>query len=833
VISRRIKLHVPEKRHIYGTKGDTEVLDDSYKVRNRDNQDFFRPGRVFSTLWTDHYSGAANANDSENDQFMSRVTYVIYKQKVHSKIRRFVVVRLRDRCCQCLPVTSYDGRGLRKIGINLDEHGLIYGGDKHSSRIEGITKAALKVKLSKGAEKLKNPSLINYGRVYSVETNVKVKDVGDLDSDSKKLLRRYFNEVNFALDDDIDGTAPPHDPQQRAMEFAGISPFRVDSSDPRYLPMDSFGLVAPLDTQPNRPTQIHPFYDDNDLDLSSFAEAQAATLSRRPRRWSASMRLGNTGNGRDFGQDAAPWLDYEVPNENQKENLREGAKETKDHHELHYVEATQESDNHGRQRERQGDSPATQQTLEQPSYRTGSSGPPFGRLLAGSSHNRKQIHTQERSQNNYSREDPEKFAHQQLRDQENDQYHGLEAPEELKTQEDIASEANNAALGHNAYDINTSTLVETSSQLAPDVNDFLGKYQQEASNQRGGIDQYSNHENPGLKGSIASYEHHKLEDENIIQDSALAFDAAESQIKDVPYPITKSLAGEDTYTDQQRISSPSSVTSFAFRLSSLGMSQSSMTSIIDQPRACDRLVDFLYGDKELNRLYNDALEKVTYDVFETHFRNSLLLFAAQLRLEATSREGKETARIIQTFSRNAAHTIRNMLQTKRGITEMADYRSEEPDLDWEGDARDEEELVPIDDADGETDPLQLLEQFVQASESLKLLKEAFHLLIQPDPIKYALFKAWPVTRSRCFAYEITCEIEWELPQFPQRNFSEGQIIDDVLTLTGDSLNAQSLSCKEYLSFMWPKIGPLVLSGLNKYFQHRSEGKCEMYHHDRN
>jgi hypothetical protein len=237
-----------EKRHIYGTKGDTEELDGSYKVRNFDYQKFFRPGRVFSTLWTNPYSGTTNTNDSENNQFMSSVTYVIYKQKVHSKIRRFVVVRQRDRCCLCLPVTTYDGRGYRKKGINLDEHGLIYSSDKKPSSVQGITKAPLKVKLSRGAEKLVNPSYINYGRVYTVETNVKVKDVGDLDTDSRRLLRRYFNEVNIAQDDDSDGTGPPQGPQQRAVELAGLGggvmPQGYSVAQPSGLTMTSVSMQA-------------------------------------------------------------------------------------------------------------------------------------------------------------------------------------------------------------------------------------------------------------------------------------------------------------------------------------------------------------------------------------------------------------------------------------------------------------------------------------------------------------------------------------------------------------------------------------------------------------
>ncbi|PVH81155.1 hypothetical protein DL98DRAFT_417097, partial [Cadophora sp. DSE1049] len=129
---------------------------------------------------------------SENDQFRSKVTYqVSYKQKVFSKIRRFVVVRQADRSCTCLPVTTYDGRGYKKKGINLDDHGLIYSSRDPPPHIKGIAKEPLRIILSKGAEKLGNPSYLNYGRVYTVETNVKVKDVGDLDTESRRLLRSY------------------------------------------------------------------------------------------------------------------------------------------------------------------------------------------------------------------------------------------------------------------------------------------------------------------------------------------------------------------------------------------------------------------------------------------------------------------------------------------------------------------------------------------------------------------------------------------------------------------------------------------------------------------
>jgi len=203
-----------DNRYIRRTPDETVQVDASFKVRNFDYQKFFRAGRVFSTLWTDPYTDfydPPSAIDAAN--------MINYKDiKVHSKIRRFVVVRQGNRCCQCLPVTTYAGKGPTKKGINLNEHGLIYSGDKRPASVEGISKLPLKVKLSKGAEQLVNSSLVNYARVYTVETNVKVKDVGDLDSDSRKLLRRYYNEVNITPDDDWDGLGLP----VGAVEFAGL-----------------------------------------------------------------------------------------------------------------------------------------------------------------------------------------------------------------------------------------------------------------------------------------------------------------------------------------------------------------------------------------------------------------------------------------------------------------------------------------------------------------------------------------------------------------------------------------------------------------------------------
>ncbi|CAG8951678.1 hypothetical protein HYFRA_00005478 [Hymenoscyphus fraxineus] len=180
-------------RLVTGTPGDAEKLDPRYQVRNHDYKKFFKPGRVFSTLWTVPASGMTNKNETF-------ISVVKYGEKVHTKIRRFVVVTFKqsNKRCTCLPVTSYEGRGYKKPDIDTEEHGPIFSTKKPPRTETGVTKKPLRVILSKNADPLKDPSLVNYGCIYTVETNVKVMDVGVLDSDSLECLQEYYAEVNFS-----------------------------------------------------------------------------------------------------------------------------------------------------------------------------------------------------------------------------------------------------------------------------------------------------------------------------------------------------------------------------------------------------------------------------------------------------------------------------------------------------------------------------------------------------------------------------------------------------------------------------------------------------------
>lgn len=188
--------HGTSHRYVAGTKGTSEKIDKSYQIRTKDYKKFFRVGRVFSTLWTEGVGGNADNIDS------TFISEVIYGEKVHSKVRRFVVVREGNRSVTCLPVTSYAQAGAKKPGIQLNDHGFIYSRQVPTT-VEGMIPLPLKVNISKGAAHLQDPSLVNYAKVYTVETNVKVKDVGDLDKDSRAILRHYFHQVFL----DVEGSS--------------------------------------------------------------------------------------------------------------------------------------------------------------------------------------------------------------------------------------------------------------------------------------------------------------------------------------------------------------------------------------------------------------------------------------------------------------------------------------------------------------------------------------------------------------------------------------------------------------------------------------------------
>ncbi|KAH8805553.1 hypothetical protein F5884DRAFT_450480 [Xylogone sp. PMI_703] len=223
------------------------LLDKTYQVRTKDYKHFFKFGRVFSILWVEPMGPTAPAGEDNKN-----VSVVAYGENAYAKIRRFVVVKQQDRSCSCLMVTSYENKGVNKAGIVLANHGFIYS-NTEPTYVPGLGARALKVNLSNGVKDLIDPSLINYSKVYNVEANLKVKDIGQIHPDFMGDLDHAFNKIFNGRDEEAVSTNQPG-----SEVLAHIGSGFLSSP-----PTDSGGFVYNPQPGPSSPTgtAIHdPYY---------------------------------------------------------------------------------------------------------------------------------------------------------------------------------------------------------------------------------------------------------------------------------------------------------------------------------------------------------------------------------------------------------------------------------------------------------------------------------------------------------------------------------------------------------------------------------------------
>ncbi|KAF2803220.1 uncharacterized protein BDZ99DRAFT_399963 [Mytilinidion resinicola] len=122
-----------------------------------------------------------------------------FNETAYSEIRRFIVISNKGQYSQCIPIQTYRGQGTRKHGIVVEDHSLIYTGDEDDEPPEllpgeRITKQPLRVEPT-GSETLESASRVNFGKVYTVEHNVKVLDIGVVCPQHIYLLVNYFTDA--------------------------------------------------------------------------------------------------------------------------------------------------------------------------------------------------------------------------------------------------------------------------------------------------------------------------------------------------------------------------------------------------------------------------------------------------------------------------------------------------------------------------------------------------------------------------------------------------------------------------------------------------------------
>ncbi|KAF1958045.1 hypothetical protein CC80DRAFT_534516 [Byssothecium circinans] len=180
---------------IPGTPNDGwyDSLDSSYRMRTgQEAREFFRIGRVFSMLYTEAASGQTSANAAaDNDAF----TVVRFDGLAHTQIRRFVIVKVMRGFVYACAIFTYGNRGTLKPGCVPSEHTIVYfsGTNPASCYIQGeyeagMTKEPIEIIPSEGGIFMKRESRLRFSKIYPIEWNVKVKDIGRVKPEQKSHL---------------------------------------------------------------------------------------------------------------------------------------------------------------------------------------------------------------------------------------------------------------------------------------------------------------------------------------------------------------------------------------------------------------------------------------------------------------------------------------------------------------------------------------------------------------------------------------------------------------------------------------------------------------------
>ncbi|KAL2820891.1 hypothetical protein BDW59DRAFT_112550 [Aspergillus cavernicola] len=168
-------------------------LDPRYAIQRRT---YYSPGRVFSILWHENDGrGVHGTHISAGPQYRGR-----YGEPIYSTIRRMVVFKSFGRYSWCFSISTYNGRGVSKPGVDPSKHAIVYmtGTQPTFQHNEPtMTKTPLEVYPERYDEGLDRMSRLNYGKIYTVEHNVKVLPIGAVIPES---MPKFLDYARFELE---------------------------------------------------------------------------------------------------------------------------------------------------------------------------------------------------------------------------------------------------------------------------------------------------------------------------------------------------------------------------------------------------------------------------------------------------------------------------------------------------------------------------------------------------------------------------------------------------------------------------------------------------------
>ncbi|KAH8627026.1 hypothetical protein IG631_19044 [Alternaria alternata] len=98
-------------------------------------------------------------------------------------------------------IGTYAGRGTLKRGVNSAEHAIVYlsGTDPASCYLPGeyeagMVKQPIEIVPADASVSMRLESRIRFGKIYPIEKNVKVKDIGQVHRDHLSRLLQYWRD---------------------------------------------------------------------------------------------------------------------------------------------------------------------------------------------------------------------------------------------------------------------------------------------------------------------------------------------------------------------------------------------------------------------------------------------------------------------------------------------------------------------------------------------------------------------------------------------------------------------------------------------------------------
>ena len=176
-------------------------------TRPKHAQRFFKIGKVFTILWSEPAGDTSDtmlsSSSSASSSVASGISACQFGERVFTKIRRLVVVREGKNYSVAIQINTYSGRGVARRGTVKSEHAIIHTGrsapqpapDEQTFSGEAGLRDPIRVDPDLRNDKLDPRSRLNFGKVYTIEHNVKVRSFGMVHRNSLPALLNPFLDL--------------------------------------------------------------------------------------------------------------------------------------------------------------------------------------------------------------------------------------------------------------------------------------------------------------------------------------------------------------------------------------------------------------------------------------------------------------------------------------------------------------------------------------------------------------------------------------------------------------------------------------------------------------